>query len=411
MRKLSASLLCNAVFLIVNSMTGSILGFIFWTIATRMFNPSDIGVGSSLLSSASFIALFSGLGLGPAIIKMVTDYKDKSTCSINSVITLVTTSTTISFIIVMLLWPKVLINSPGWLYWTVCVGQSVLLVLDHVFLAISAGHMVFLKNTLVAILKFPFVFLILKGYGALGIFAGNGLAVLFVVIFTILVLIKRVMPKYSFKIDLNYKIIGKRLCFSFANHLVQLANAIPSMLFPIFVLHFIGSEEAAYFYISWMIANVVVMVAQGFSTSLFIEGSKRPQDLNYNTRKVFLIVLAILVPTVIFIEYTAPYILMLFGNIYSIKGTYTLRILLAGILPYFLCILNIAANQALGNTNGIAIQSSLTLLIMILLGISLSIKYGLIGAAYAITFTYLIIAITFGLKVFKKNHPENKNGC
>ena len=65
----------NSFFLMLNSALTAILGFIFITIATRLYTVADIGLYSAIISAAGLLALFSRLGFGFGLIRFLPESK------------------------------------------------------------------------------------------------------------------------------------------------------------------------------------------------------------------------------------------------------------------------------------------------------------------------------------------------
>ena len=65
-------------------MTINLSGFIFWILAARLYKPEDVGLASTALSAALFLANVSGLGLGFGLIRFLSGPGEKSRAPINS---------------------------------------------------------------------------------------------------------------------------------------------------------------------------------------------------------------------------------------------------------------------------------------------------------------------------------------
>ena len=74
--KLNDPLRKNALFLIANTAVLSILGFVFWMIATRVYSPSDVGLASATIAAIGLIAMFGMLGFDIALIRFLPNAKE-----------------------------------------------------------------------------------------------------------------------------------------------------------------------------------------------------------------------------------------------------------------------------------------------------------------------------------------------
>ncbi len=53
----------------LNSITGSGIGFIFWIVAAKFYSTEVVGITTALLSSITLITMFSFLGFDQSIIR------------------------------------------------------------------------------------------------------------------------------------------------------------------------------------------------------------------------------------------------------------------------------------------------------------------------------------------------------
>jgi O-antigen/teichoic acid export membrane protein len=121
--------------------------------------------------------------------------------------------------------------------------------------------------------------------------------------------------------------------FSSANYIASMFWSAPSLILPIMVLYILGAELNAYFYIAWSVGNLLHMIPQAISTSIFAEGSYDKQRLGADTRRSLKLTFLILVPAVIIIVIFGDKLLLLFGASYSAQGTMLLRMLVFSAFP------------------------------------------------------------------------------
>ncbi|MFC1991648.1 oligosaccharide flippase family protein [Chloroflexota bacterium] len=77
----------NALYLVADVAVVSIFGFAFWTIAARLYSPSQFGVASATISVIIFLARISQIGLDYSIVRFLSNAGKKSTALINSCFT------------------------------------------------------------------------------------------------------------------------------------------------------------------------------------------------------------------------------------------------------------------------------------------------------------------------------------
>ncbi|HEX3032011.1 MAG TPA: oligosaccharide flippase family protein, partial [Bacillota bacterium] len=78
----------NALYLMLNSIATSLLGFIFWSLMTARFPPAEVGVGSTLVTSSMLLGTIANLGLGAGLVRFVPGEEQENQL-INSAFTLV----------------------------------------------------------------------------------------------------------------------------------------------------------------------------------------------------------------------------------------------------------------------------------------------------------------------------------
>mgnify|MGYP003421827591 CR=1 FL=1 len=85
---LKDSFIKNSYILISDGIFTTLLGFIYWILATRLYGSSDIGIGNSAVSAISLVVSLSVQGFGVGIVRLVPQYPDKENQVINSCLTL-----------------------------------------------------------------------------------------------------------------------------------------------------------------------------------------------------------------------------------------------------------------------------------------------------------------------------------
>ena len=76
-------------------------------------------------------------------------------------------------------------------------------------------------------------------------------------------------------------------------------------------------RDNAYFYTTWMLAGLFLVIAPAFSQSLFAEGMHRPEELGALARSAFKTIGAILVPGLVAILILGGTLLSTFGHAYT----------------------------------------------------------------------------------------------
>src|SRR5579871_147521 len=65
------SLFRNSFFLMLNTGLQAGLGFFFWLVCARIYDPGNVGLATSLISAASLTSVFSMLGFNNVIVRFL----------------------------------------------------------------------------------------------------------------------------------------------------------------------------------------------------------------------------------------------------------------------------------------------------------------------------------------------------
>lgn len=393
------SLYNNAIYLMLNTIVTSLLGFLFWYIMAHFFTPEQVGIGSSLMSATNLVTTICNLGLGSVLIRFLSEARDSANELINSSLTIVGTfsiSCSMVYIIGINFWSPAL-NFIGqeicfilvFVLATTATGLSSLI--DQVLVAGRASRYVFLKNTCVCILKLPLPVLVLGNLNGFGIYTSIGLSTLAGVLLALYYFLPSLYPSYRTLPMIRINLLQPLLRYATGNYLAFLFGNIYGFFLPLMVLNYFGPEQSAYFYISWMMNGVISVVATGTAGSLFAEGSNDPRLLSLYVRRSLSMTILLLVPVVLAGMILAPWLLNFFGHDYSLHGTALVRWLALGNIPAAINLFYITVNQVHKKINHIVFQSGLSSVLTVGISNALIGYYGLAGIGIAYTLSQFFI--------------------
>jgi len=115
--------------------------------------------------------------------------------------------------------------------------------------------------------------------------------------------------------------------------LTNLLSVSPAFILPLMVANFLGAEQNAYFYVAWMIARLPSAIPGAISRSLFAEGSHFEDKLRENVTKTLKFTFLLLVPAVTVLILVGKWLLLAFGQSYSLNALRLLWILSLSSLP------------------------------------------------------------------------------
>lgn len=403
----SSSLYNNAFYLMINNITTSLLGFIFWNIMARLFPPAQVGIGSSLVAASSLLGILTGLGLRIGLIRFVPETKEKVAVLVNTSFSLVVISSLTGALIYLAgvkIWSPALsfvrddiVQLLLFLFFTAATTLSG--ITDGSLIAGRVSKYVFWKNTLISIIKLPLPMFVFTSLGGFGIFAGTGASVVAGLIVSWLLFLPRVYKGYFPRPVLEIAMMRRVLPYSFANYMANLLNLSPQFIYPLMVLNVLGPENSAYFYIAWMMTMVLAVIPNGVAQSLFAEGSHDPTRLGTDGRRILLVAMAVSVPAAGSMMLLCGWMLHFFGPGYAEHGTTVVRYLAFAIIPQCVNALFITVNQVRKQIKLIIAQTGYLAIVALGIGYYFLKIYGLpgVGMAYALAHLSLALVVVWPL--------------
>lgn len=324
----------NSYFLMANTAVTSVLGFAFWIVVARFYNDADVGLASTIITCMVLLVALSCLGFDTSFIRFL-NKSEKPTEFVNSGLTL-TGITSIFMALVFImgvdLWSPALgfikdsqIFAAAFIVFTFFLTLSS--ILDSLFIAKRRAGFVLSKNTAISILKIilPFVFVLF--FRSFGIISSLGTATAIVVIVFLLFYLPRVQSDYKLRIKLNLHAIRNVWRYSAGNYLANIFYVATTFVLLNLIVNRSSAEEAAYFYIAWMITGMLFIIPSAISRSLFAEGAHSEDKLDTNVKRAYKFTFILLIPAIIILLLSGTWLLLAFGAIYSEKGLDLLRFL------------------------------------------------------------------------------------
>jgi len=333
------SLLRNSLFIMLTTIVNSAFGFVFWLLAARLFSAQVVGLTAALTSASTIIVLLASLGVGGMLIQSLPEQAKPTGWSLTfwaGMATALATSLAIGCAALVLL-PVIagtlaVLHSAA--YATVFAVGTVAMtaggILDYVFIAERAAGNMLGRNSVVAAGKvFLAVLLTLvAGTSALNLLGAWAAASMLGLVLGIGLLTRRVSllrPQRPSVLARTARGLRSRLA---GNQLVGMGGALLPYLLPVLVTTRLSATENAYFYTTWMMAGIFLVIAPAVSQSLFAEGAHNPHDLRVKARSALAIIGAILAPCVVGVLLLGGIMLSAFGAPYAHHATGLLRIVL-----------------------------------------------------------------------------------
>jgi len=327
----------NALFLISTYAANALIGFIFWTVAARLFIPEDVGKATSLISAGFLVAQFSGLGLGIGLIRFLPEEQDKVKL-INSAVSVILGATLLlscGFLLGINLWsPGLSFIYSDYLALVTFVLFSAVFTLNslfsQIFVALRIAHYTLYQSLILAV-KIAVLFLMIN-CGYLGIISSFTISV--IISFSgAVVLLRNVFPHYLPHTVADLSSLNKMISFSLGNYTGDTLKTLTGFVAPLITINLLGPAMSAYFYIGWMVAGIFFNICYAVNYTLVADAAHEPGNLRRQTFKAARFVTLILVPSVILMYLLGGFLLSFFGKQYSEEALWLLRILSIASLP------------------------------------------------------------------------------
>lgn len=329
-------MLLNAGSLIGTTAVTGVLGFAYWWVAARLFLPQAVGLASAAISAIMLLGSICVLGLGTLLIGELPRQPGKEASLISAALIVVGGVGACGGIVFALVAPLV---SADFQPFRAGIGDILLfaagvslttitIVLDQALIGLLKGGLQFWRNTLFAVAKL--VVLLLAGFWLLKVgetiygtwAAGN---VISLVLLAGLALLRGGRSARVFMPD--WGLLRKLGLPALQHHMLNLIQRTPTTALPVLVTILLSATTNAWFYVSWMLSDLVFVASYALTTVLYAVNSAQPAEL---TRKIRMTLSLAVVTSILancVLLFGATQILDLFGSIYAEQAAWGLRIL------------------------------------------------------------------------------------
>ncbi len=334
--KANKVMLINAGSLIGTTVVTGVLGFAYWWVAARLFPPQAVGLASASISAIMLLGSICVLGLGTLLIGELPRQPGKEASLISAALILVGGVGACGGIVFALLaslasadFQVFRANIGGILLFAVGVSlTAVTIVLDQALIGLLKGGLQFWRNTFFAATKL--VVLLLAGfwlskvgetiYGTWAV--GNVLSLVPLAGFALL---KGGRSVRAFIPD--WGLLRKLGLPALQHHMLNLILRTPTTALPVLVTILLSATTNAWFYVSWMLSDLVFIASYALTTVLYAVNSAEPSELSRKIRMTLSVAVVTSILANCVLQSGATQILDLFGHIYADQAAWSLRIL------------------------------------------------------------------------------------
>jgi O-antigen/teichoic acid export membrane protein len=389
------SLVRNSLFIMATTVVNSILGFAYWVVAARWYPTAAVGSAAALVSAMTLVSVVANPGLHSGLTQALP--RAESSRSWSTLFTgslLVGTVTgSAAGVVSGLLMPVLL--SKSWPHagpWTLIffvlgvVSAALSLVVDYTFVAERVSQHMLFRNAAFGVLKI----VLLVGAPAVGmtstgivIFGTWVLSAIATVAWAATIGVRRIRRDYSPAVRgarAQYRAMRTAL---WHHHLANLGCLLPMYVLPLEVVAQVSVQENAYFYVTWMMCGVFMMVSPAVSSSLFAEGSHTPGDVRHAALRSLRTIAILLVPAALALGLGGQLALGAFGPAYATEGFGLLLVVIASSVPDAITNVAISVLRVEHRLREAAALNGMMAVISIALAWVLLPSMGIIGAGVA----------------------------
>ena len=340
---IAASLFKNAYFLMSSSVLSSVIGYLYWISAARLFPPEEIGFIAAVLAAASLIMSVGDLGLGITAIRHLQSSGSNKLAMANSVITIPAVCSVLLGLVFLVLIPYLapqylpLVINPlyGGLFLLLAVGQSVVYSSGSIFTALLASDRTLYLVNISAVGKLVLIAPIALMFpGSHGLIIASALAIWIGISYSFIVSFPSIIPEFKFRFTASANLLVPLVKYSFSNYFARICLEAQNLLFPIISLHLMGPEKNAIFYMALITSMVLRVIPSAIFNSLFAESSNDKKSSKKNLRDALKLNFLIIIPACLAIIICSEYLLVLIGENYAKEGRNALMILVVANIPW-----------------------------------------------------------------------------
>ena len=412
--KAATPLVLNGYALVANVGVSSVLGIVFWMIATRLYTQEQVGFAAALISlmmTTSFLAQMNmgalltrflplaGGGAGRLILKTYAG-AGLFAALVGTGFALAAGSFAEPLLVVRTSPVATMIFVGATIAWTVFSLK------DAALSGLRRSTLVPVENAAYSVLKI--VVLVLVAQLALPKTGGIFLAFVLPLIPLILIINAAIFARLPARATTpvgqlpDLKTVFRFLGWDF---LGSLGLSAAYGLAPFWVTAFAGVASTATYHLAWSMAYSIHLVGMAMSVSLIAEGVTDPLRLRRLIVDTLCHALILSVLAVVVIAAGAPLLMGMFGKSYVAEGAPVLRILALSCLPWTISTIYFASARIKGDTRAVALVQISTLLVFAATGAILVAGLGALGVALAWLVAHGVTCAAVVVSVMRRDGP------
>lgn len=400
----------NAYALILSAGVTSALGLVYWVLAARYYASEAVGQNGALISAMMLLSGLAQLNLRSFLTRFLSQAGRRT----HRLVLGAYLASSIGAIVVcaIFLWGinfwspslRFITSSPllavGFVVTT--MGWGIFVLQDSTLTGLRQAFWIPVENTIFAATKLILLLLVASSIPDYGIFASWSIPLLLSLLPVNLLIFGRLVPRHEeATADRSLDLSAPQLVrFVGADYVGGLFSLLATAWLPIMVHDQAGATMNAYFYQPWMIAASLQIVTVNMAASMTVEAATNQSKIFTYGRDVLRHSALILVPMVIVIMLSAPFILQVYGADYAREGTSLLRLLALAVLPNLINVLFIGLARVRQRMLELVLIQAALCIGSIILSFMLLPRYGITGIGYAWLATQTVVACTLIMTQF-----------
>jgi len=341
----------NVYALTANTIISSLFGIGYWILAARYYSAQQLGVGAAMVSTMTFLSNLAQLNLNGTLARFLPAAGPRGSRLVRyayGTSCLVAIGISGIFLLIAPIVSKRLefLDRTPWLAIVFCLSVAawgVFTLQDSILTALRGVVWVPVENAAYGIAKVVLLVLLAAVTPSLGIFLSWNVAVLAALIPINMLVFWKLLPRLRQRQPAaqlpSRRALGRFVALDYVGFLFLQAgtNALPLL-----VTARLGAEANGIFYISYLLAGSMELVANHFATSLTVESAADERRLPAFTRQVLRRGYILFLPSVVVMVVFAPLLLKLFGGQYANSGAAVMRLLALAVLPKLIVVVFVA---------------------------------------------------------------------
>lgn len=325
----------------LNTGLTGLLGVIYWLLAARNYDDPDVGRGSAVLSAMMLLSGLVAVNITGTLSRFIPQTGrriGRLVLCVYAISSVAVVALTAGFLLTLGYWGPsfALLRDPTTALWFVVavVAAGIFTMQDGVLIGLRSSVWVPVENALFGIAKIVLLVLLATSFPRDGLFLSWVIPMILMVLPINALIFGRLVPRHMRAMGDHVAPpspaqVGRFLAADYVGALFLFATLY---LVPVMVAAQVAPHTFAYFYIAWIIAGILNLVAVNLASSLTVEGVYEAHKLAANCRAALSRALVLCIVTGTVVALAAPYGLRVLGRGY-LDAVPLLQLLALSTLP------------------------------------------------------------------------------